>query len=112
MKKAILIFILFAFPASAQILQDTKTDAIRFGAQSGKIAGSAYFCQIDEEDLDVFISLSQGKIISLSVDKADRIVGHLEFSNNYSLWAAEPPTEGCDQFIEDFYRTHRNLFQN
>lgn len=110
MKKAILIFILFAIPANAQILQDNKSEAIRFGAKSGKIAGSAYFCQIDEEDLDIFISLSQGKIISSSIDKADRIVGHLEFSNNYSFWAAEAPTEGCDRFVKDFYETYRNLF--
>ena len=110
MKKAILIFILFAFPAHAQILQETRTEAIKFGAKSGKIAGSAYFCQIDEEDLDVFISLSQGRIISSSFDKADRIVGHLEFSNNYSLWASEAPEEGCEQFVKDFYQTYQNLF--
>ncbi len=110
MKKAILIFILFAFPAHAQILQETRTEAIKFGATSGKIAGNAYFCQIDEGDLDVFISLSQGRIISSSIDKADRIVGHLEFSNNYSLWASEAPEEGCEQFVKDFYLTYQNLF--
>lgn len=110
MKKAILIFMLLAFPAQAQILQNNKTEAIKFGATSGKIAGGAYFCQIDEEDLDVFISLSQGKIISLSFDKADRIVGHLEFSNNYSLWATEAPEEGCEQFVRDFYHSYRDLF--
>jgi len=110
MKKAILIFILFAFPAYAQILQDPKTEAIKFGAKSGKIAGSAYFCQVDEEDLDLFISLSQGRIINSSIDKADRIVGHLEFSNNYSFWAAEAPEEGCEKFVRDFYQTYQDLF--
>ncbi len=110
MKKVILIFMLFAFPAHAQIMQDNKTEAIKFGATSGKIAGSAYYCQVDEEDLDVFISLSQGKIISSSVDKADRIVGHLEFSNNYSFWAVEAPEEGCEKFVRDFYHSYQDLF--
>lgn len=101
---------LFAFPAHAQIMQDNKTEAIKFGATSGRIAGNAYYCQVDEGDLDVFISLSQGKIISSSVDKADRIVGHLEFSNNYSLWASKTPEEGCEQFVRDFYHSYQDLF--
>lgn len=112
MKKLLPIFLILAAPASAQILKDNKTEAMRFGETSGRMSGSAYFCEVDDEDLDVFIALSQARINSIAIDRADRIAGQLSFSNNYSLWASEPPEEGCKKFLETFYRNYAHLFEN
>ncbi len=110
MKKMLLIFLLISAPASAQILKDTRTPATIYAGQAGRLAGGAYFCNFDAEDVDTFIGLSQAKISTLSRDKPDRIVASLEFSNNYSAWAAKPPEDDCKAFRKTFYKAFAELY--
>lgn len=110
MKKMLVIFLLLSAPASAQILKDTRTEATLYAAEAGRLAGGAYFCNLDPEDVDTFIGLSQAKMSALARDKTDRIVASLEFSNNYSAWAAEPPDSGCQDFRKTFYKAFIELY--
>lgn len=104
--KKIIAFALVAFfagaPAYGQIMKNTRTKAMDAAAISGRIAGGGYFCGVGEEDLDTFIVLAQSQFNDLAIDRVDRIVAQLEFSNNYSAWSAKPPTEGCDAFTAAF----------
>lgn len=110
MKKLFLIFLLMSGTASAQILKDNRSAAMRFGAEAGQKAGGAYFCQVDDEHLEIFISIAQAQINNMAFDKADTVAAHLAFSNNYSLWATEPPEAGCDRFVSNFMDDYSHLF--
>ena len=114
MKKTIFITFLFATasaPAAGQFLKQTETDAIKTGGQSGQIAGGGYFCQMDGDELDDFITMAHARIATQAVDKVDRVVAQLEFSNNYSAWSARPPEEGCELFLQKFSQKFADLFQ-
>ena len=104
MKKALLIFLLAATPASAQVLQDNKSDAVKFAETGGRVAGGAFYCRMDEETQDQFIGMAAARIATLAVDKVDKVVAQLEFSNNFSLWSSRAPSEGCEVFLQDFQR--------
>lgn len=86
------------------MLQDTTSEAVKFAGAGGKVAGGAYYCKVDEDVLDEFIGMTHGRISTLSIDKVDKIVAQLEFSNNFSAWSAREPIEGCTTFLEDFQR--------
>jgi len=105
-KNKIILFALaaafLANPAGGQILKETKTEAIKIAAQAGEIAGGGYFCQVDGDLLDEFITLAYARIATEAVDKVDRVVAQLEFSNNYSAWSSRNPLGGCEAFREDF----------
>ena len=109
MKKIIFIFLLITMPASAQMLKEDLSEAVTFAEMGGKVAGGAYYCRLGEDALDEFISMAHGKVSTLSVDKVDKIVAQLEFSNNFSAWSARPPMEGCKAFLKDFERRYPEL---
>lgn len=100
-----------AFPASGQILKETKTPAIKTAIQTGQLAGAGYFCQVNNDALDDLITLSHARIALQAIDKVDRVVAQLEFSNNYSAWSARPPEEGCEIFRQNFIKNVKTLFQ-
>jgi len=93
---------LLATPAESQILKETKTEAIKIATQAGEIAGGGYYCKVDEDILDEFIIMAYARIASEAIDKVDRVVAQLEFSNNYSAWSARAPKEGCETFKDNF----------
>lgn len=107
MKKTLIwAFLLAATTATAfgQILKETETEAVKTATIAGQIAGGAFYCKIDEEDLDDFITLVYSRLGIEALDKVDKVVAHLEFSNNYSAWSARAPEQGCQLFTQEFSR--------
>ena len=100
-----------AVPASGQILKENKTLAIKTAIETGQLAGAGYFCQVNNDALDDLITLSHSRIALQAIDKVDRVVAQLEFSNNYSAWSARAPEEGCDLFRQNFIKKVKTLFQ-
>lgn len=114
MKKKLFIALCFAaaaFPAAGQILKQTDTDAIKTAGQAGEIAGGGYYCQMEGDELDDFITMAHARIATQAIDKVDRVVAQLEFSNNYSAWSARPPEEGCEVFVLKFSEKFAALLQ-
>ena len=111
MKKALLIFLLFSTPASAQILKETTSEAVKFAGSGGRTAGAAYYCKMDEEALDEFIGMAHGRMSNLAADKVDKVVAQLEFSNNFSAWSSRPPPDGCEAFIAELTREFPKIFK-
>ncbi len=114
MKNLIFITLLLAtvaVPASGQILKETKTMAIKTAIQTGQLAGAGYFCQVNNDALDNLITIAHSRIAFQAIDKVDRVVAQLEFSNNYSAWSARPPEEGCEIFRQNFIKNVKSLFQ-
>ena len=114
MKKQFIIYsalvsLLLAAPAEAQILKETKTEAIKVAALAGEIAGGGFYCKVEENDLDEFITLAYARIATEAIDKVDRVVAQLEFSNNYSAWSAREPKDGCESFSKEFARKFREI---
>jgi hypothetical protein len=114
MKKTCLIYftlaaLMLAVPAEGQILKETKTEAIKIAAMAGEIAGGGYYCKLDEDDLDDFITMAHARIANEAIDKVDRVVAQLEFSNNYSAWSARAPKGGCEAFLTSFSRKFADL---
>ncbi len=105
MKKTLICAFLLAAtaaPAFGQILRETETKAVKTAALAGQVAGGGYYCKVDEEDLDNFITFVYSRLANEAVDKVDKVVAHLEFSNNYSAWSARAPEEGCQLFTQEF----------
>ncbi len=100
-----------AVPASGQILKENKTLAIKTAIETGQLAGAGYFCQVNNDALDNLITISHSRIAFQAIDKVDRVVAQLEFSNNYSAWSARPPEEGCEIFRQNFIKNVKSLFQ-
>ncbi len=116
MKKTYLIYstlaaLVLATPAEGQILKETKTEAIKMAALAGEIAGGGFYCQVDEDALDDFIALAHARIANEAVDKVDRVVAQLEFSNNYSGWSARPPKDGCEAFRASFDNKFGQIYE-
>lgn len=85
--------------------------AIKTATQTGQLAGAGYFCQVNNDALDDLITLSHARIALQAIDKVDRVVAQLEFSNNYSAWSSRPPEEGCEIFRQNFIKNIKSLFQ-
>ena len=116
MKKIYLIYftlaaLMLAVPAGGQILKETETKAIKTAALAGELAGGGFYCKVDEDALNDFITLAYARIATEAVDKVDRVVAQLEFSNNYSAWSARPPKGGCTMFSAGFEKKFEEIYE-
>ena len=84
--------------------EDTRTQAAEWASRTGTIAGSATFCEMDEDVVEEYINKAQAKIASTTVDDLDLVAARIEFRNVYAASAARAPVEGCDQFARSFKR--------
>lgn len=91
--------------ASAHAGQDsfiTSQDPFFIARSAATLAGGADFCKADPEDVDSFISKSEGLITSFSRDKAEAIFARLEFKNLLTASKAKEPTIGCQEHMQRF----------
>ena len=110
MKKTNLIYftlaaLMLAAPAEGQILKETETKAIKTAALAGELAGGGFYCKVDEDALNDFITLAYARIANQAV------VAQLEFSNNYSAWSARAPKGGCDVFSAGFEKKFEEIYE-
>lgn len=94
------ILALTTFAAGGE--ENTRTPAAEWASRTGIIAGSATFCEMDEEVVEEYINKAQAKIASTTIDELDLVAARIEFRNVYTASAARAPVEGCDQFARSF----------
>lgn len=102
--------LLAASPLQAQqIAEQGNSHAERMADEAGRTAGAATFCAIDEEDVEHFISLAQGKILSMVEDPVDKVVLKIRFQNELSVGTTREPKGGCDLFASIFPEKLRSM---
>ena len=99
---------LFAAAMAAAQASATPSPATAFARQAGAVAGAAIFCQIDQQEQEIYLDRAQARIALSSRDEVDLVVARIAFSNEKNYASASEPDIGCKEFSRQFAsRTRR-----
>jgi len=99
---------LISMPVFAQTAKDQREARILATAkQSAVLAGGARFCNVDDEMVEEFISLTDARIAVLAHDDYEKVLGRLEFKNIFSAYSAKMPEGGCEALLSSFNKVMR-----
>jgi len=97
--------LLLAGPALAQQIEDVpnadleqQSPAARFAIEAAEIAGGATFCEIEQDEVEIYIIRALMEIAALAADDVDLVVSRIVFSNIYSHSIARGPDLGCSAY--------------
>ena len=78
--------------------------------QVGRMAGAARFCQVEEQQMEEFLSITEGRINTLAQNNYERILGKIDFKNYMAAAAGKAPEKGCAVFLQSFRAQLRDPF--
>lgn len=81
---------------SALQLSGAERDPLVLAQKGADLAGAAYFCKANAEDIEAFISRIEGLIATFSPDTVQTVFAKLEFKNRLTATRARAPQMGCD----------------
>ncbi len=91
--------ILLAPGLSAQRLEQSL---VQLAVEAGRFAGSAEYCNIDQDKVDNFISRILGRIAAQARDDTERALLRIEFKNQRTAASVKEPVAGCEVFAREF----------
>lgn len=77
------------------IFSGTEKNPIEIARKGARLAGAAYYCKADQEDVEVLISKIEGLIAANAPDTVQTVFAKLEFKNLLTATRARQPEQGC-----------------
>lgn len=83
--------------------QEAQEKALLLMARNAAtIAGGARYCELDEDDIDEFITKVDAEIAYRSRDNYQKVLARLEFKNVLTAARAKEPEQGCKTLERTF----------
>lgn len=90
--------------ALQEISYDNARTPYEIARSGASLAGGADFCNANDQDVDLFIAQTQGRISAFANTKEEAILARIEFINLLTAAKAKEPKDGCTEHLIQFNR--------
>ena len=86
-----------------------ERDPIEIARVGADLAGAAYYCKADTEDVDLLVVRIEGLIAARATDNVQSVFAKLEFKNRLTATRSKAPKTSCNLVIRELAATLEHI---